>query len=129
MKIRPEVAMAKMTNAEASAAILNPLVIAELKRESPGFDRGALLTAIVEAWGGYDRFARDVATEFETAARGSMVRQRTLEMVVRLIDRETERASSITPPEKMTDEDLRRSLLAALGTATEPIADDADPEP
>lgn len=106
-------AKARVTNGQAAARLLDPKVIEELARETPGFDRGALLTAIIEAWGGYDQFANDVAKEFAHAQRGSMVRQRTLEMVVRLIDRETEKSAQLPPAEQMTEEELMRTLASA----------------
>lgn len=114
---------------EAAERLLGPRVLEELRRESPGIDRGALLHAILDSWGGYGRFAEDVAREFEHAARGSMVRQRILDLVCRMIHQETAAVGEAGAPEKLSDEELRLALRSAAAGLLEGTAADAAPPP
>lgn len=112
--------------------LTSPKVIRELVALVPGFDTGALLSAIMESWGGQEKFASDVYVVFGAAEKGSMVRQRILDMICRLIIINTDRTH--LPVEKMTEDELLTALhqiapkLGALADESSPDAQGRSPE-
>lgn len=80
-----------------------------------GITSEGLLTSLIEAWGGRERFAKDIFAEFQHATPGSMVRQRITEMVSRLtVQVSSQEIARPKAARDMSDEDLlatARSLL------------------
>lgn len=76
-------------------------------------DSEALLTDLIDVWGGTRQLAMDLHAEFTKAAAGGMTRQRILEMIQRLIITNTTHAIGQTQaPSDMTDEELEETALA-----------------
>jgi hypothetical protein len=106
----------KVSLADQTKALLDPRVQAELAESIPGFDRQGFLTSVLDVWGGQDALARDMHEVFAQAPKGSMVRQRILELIVRMIGQHTDSTQAM-PVEDMDDESLRRAILAIAGEA------------
>lgn len=83
-----------------------------------GIDSAGLLNALIDRWGGKDRFASDIQSEFQAARPGSMTRQRILEMISRLTVQVTaQEGARPKPAREMSDADLiasARSLLEKI---------------
>lgn len=76
-------------------------------------DSDALLTDLIDIWGGTRQLAIDVHSEFQKAKPGSMTRQRILEMLQRLIlTNTTQGIGNTVRPSDMTDEELEATALA-----------------
>jgi hypothetical protein len=96
--------------------LLDPAVIRELAKE-PGFDRSALLSGIVQAFGGTGQLAEAIHDDYLASPVGSTARQRFLDMICRLINYETQAAGDARDPSEMSDEELAdamKTLLAAI---------------
>ncbi len=94
-------------------SLLDPYVIRELAASTAGFDRGELLSSLIDQMGGVAMLAKTINLEFAHAPRGSMVRQRILDMVCRLISQHsaTETARAV---EDMDDGELRHAILSLV---------------
>lgn len=95
---------------DAFGQLLNERVIKELTGTIPGFDRAGMLAALFGAWGGVDRFARDLYHEYQAAAPGSMTRQRLMDLVCRLLSQHTEDVK-VRPAEDLDDEELKKAVF------------------
>lgn len=90
-------------------------------------DSEALLTDLIDVWGGTRQLALDLHVEFQSAQKGGMTRQRILEMLQRLIINNTDKqiGSSLAPSD-MTDDELDAVAIAYAkrvtgdGTSTAP---------
>jgi hypothetical protein len=89
-------------------------------------DSEALLSDLIEVWGGTRQLAIDIHSEFQGAGKGGMTRQRILEMIQRLIVTNTTHEIGSAPrPADLTDEELdataesyvKRLLVDATSTA------------
>ena len=90
-----------------------------LRGSKSAVDAGLLLGELMQVWGGPARLARDMYAEFEAAPKGSMVRQRMMEAVQRLVVQATDRdQTKVMRPETMTDEDLEASDGHVIRAAT-----------
>ena len=79
-------------------------------------DSGALLSSLIERWGGTDRLAADIHGEFQGGTKGGMTRQRILEMMTRLIlTNTTHDIGKARVPSDMGDEELESVALKYLG--------------
>jgi hypothetical protein len=79
-------------------------------------DSAALLSDLIDVWGGTKRLALDIHAEFQKAAAGGMTRQRILEMLQRLvITNTTHEITKIRNPGDMDDEELERVAIEYLG--------------
>lgn len=103
----------RATKARELEELLDPRVVRELALAVPGFDREGLLSAIIEAWGGTGALANSIVAEFRAAKPGSMVRQRSVELVCRLVSQHSDVAKPASP-EQLSDEELHRQLAAVL---------------
>jgi hypothetical protein len=73
----------------------------------PGTDSAQLLSDIIEEWGGTKNLARSIKQAFDAADDGSMIRQRFLEMIQRLIiTNTTHDLTKNLDPTEMSDEEL-----------------------
>lgn len=97
----------------AAETLLDPAVIRELAAAVPGFDRAGLLASLIDCWGGQDELATSIVLEFQRAAPGSMVRQRILDMILRLISQHSN-DEAIVAVEDMDDATLRAQILAIV---------------
>ena len=102
-----------MTRRAEMMKLLDPRVVSELARGVPGFDRAGLLSALVEAWGGQDEVAKSIHQEFLVAGRGSMVRQRILDLFCRMLSQHSN-DEHVRPVEDMNEEELRRAIASTL---------------
>ena len=85
-----------------------------LRGSKSAVDAGLLLGELMQVWGGPARLARDMYAEFEAAPKGSMVRQRMMEAVQRLVVQATDRdQTKVIRPETMTDEDLEAMAMSS----------------
>ena len=105
-----------------------------LRGSKSAVDAGLLLDELMQCWGGPARLARDMYGEFESAPKGSMIRQRLLEAIQRLIVQATDRdMGKVQRPEDMTDSDLETlamSYVQRLSTTPAKIGiSHARPEP
>ncbi len=76
-------------------------------------DAGAMLSDLVEVWGGTRQLAVDIHAEYQRAPKGGMTRQRILEMFQRLIMHTSDRdMANVARPADMTDEELDEVALA-----------------
>lgn len=70
-------------------------------------DSEALLSHLIEIWGGTERLAKDIYAEFQKAAPGGMTRQRIIEMLQRLILSNQDRGlGTVVKPSDLSDEEL-----------------------
>jgi hypothetical protein len=72
-----------------------------LAGKKTGVDSSKLLNDLMERWGGTEKFAKDVAFEFDKAMPGSLQRQKILEMVQKLVV--TNSIHAFNPPERPED--------------------------
>ncbi len=111
-----------------------PAAVAKvLAGHKPNTDSGALLASLIERWGGTDRLAADIHSEFQAAAKGGMTRQRIIEMVQRLIINNTNNEiGKGRNPSDMSDEELAAVAMNYLkrmaGNAAAPAGPDPGPE-
>jgi hypothetical protein len=119
---------------QAKMALPKALALALVDRKS-SVDAGTMLGDLIEVWGGPRQLAVDIYSEFQTAGKGGMTRQRILEMFQRLIMHTSDRdLANIARPADMTDEELdaiamgytRRVLVNEDGGAQQP---DSKPAP
>ena len=82
-------------------------------------DSEALLSDLIEVWGGTRQLAIDLHNEFQKAQAGGMTRQRILEMIQRLIlTNTTHEIGKTSKPSDMDDEDLDRVAVHYLKKVT-----------
>jgi hypothetical protein len=92
---------------------LPPGLTRALATRKKSADSEALLTHLIEIWGGTERLAKDIYTEFQKASAGGMTRQRILEMLQRLILTTTDRGlASAVRPSDMSDEELEEMAMS-----------------
>ncbi len=101
------------TRREEIEVLLSPSVIEQLTESIPGFDRAGLLAAIIESFGGQERLGAAIVTEYQHAAPGSMVRQRILDMICRMISQHSNQ-ETVRPVEEMETEELHAAILAMV---------------
>ncbi len=111
----------------AAETLLDPAVIRELSAAVPGFDRAGLLSALMDCWGGMDRLALDIYTEYNAAPKGSMIRQRILQMILASISQHSN-DENVVPVGDLDDVQLRRQILRVLPDLTRMEAQDGDPD-
>lgn len=76
-------------------------------------DSEALLSHLIEIWGGTERLARDIYAEFQKASPGGMTRQRVIEMIQRLILSNQDRGlGNVIKPADLSDEELDSIALS-----------------
>ena len=110
--------MAKKPPAKGQREIPKGLARALADRK-PSADSEALLTEIIEVWGGPRQLALDLHKEFKGAAEGGMTRQRILEMIQRLIVTNTTHEIGVTvKPSDMTDEELEETAMSYVKKVT-----------
>ena len=108
-----------------SADSLSKSVKALLRPEKSGVDSEQLLGDIIAEWGGTANLARDIKEAFLAAPSGSMVRQRFLEMVQRLIITNTlHDISKVSTPSEMTDAELDEVATHYVGKIAGASEDD-----
>ncbi len=91
----------------------------------PGVDSEQLLGDIISEWGGTGNLAKDIKTAFDAAPEGSMIKQRFLEMVQRLIITNTMHDMTQTSePSEMTDEELDEVATHYIGKIADGPEDD-----
>lgn len=87
-------------------------VVRALADRKPSADSEKLLIDLIDVWGGTRQLALDLHKEFQAAGAGSMVRQRILEMIQRLVvTNTTHQIGSPIKPEDLTDGDLEQTAL------------------
>lgn len=87
-----------------------------LAERKPSADSEALLTDLIEVWGGTRQLALDLHTEFQGAAAGGMTRQRILEMIQRLVvTNTTHKIGQTFAPSDMTDGELEALAMKYVG--------------
>lgn len=113
--------MAKTTKKTTGPEIPKGLVRA-LENRKPSADSEALLTDLIDVWGGTRKLALDLHKEFQNAAEGGMTRQRILEMIQRLVVSNTTHnvGSSITPSD-MTEAELDAVAMTYLKRVTSDV--------
>ena len=94
-----------------------PAAVAKvLAGSKPSTDSGALLASLIDRWGGTDRLANDIFSEFDAAPKGGMTRQRIIEMIQRLIINNTNNEiGKSRNPSDMSDEELAQVAMNYLG--------------
>ncbi len=110
----------KRSTAAEMEALLDPRVQAELALTIPGFDRAGLLSSLLEVWGGQDKLAASLYVEFQHASPGSMVRQRILELICRMISQHSDSEPPIAV-DQLDDEGLRQAILRFAGPLAEKV--------
>ena len=96
---------------EQIESLLSPAVISQLAASIPGFDRAGLLASIIESFGGQERLGAAIVTEYQHAATGSMVRQRILDMICRMISQHSN-AELVRPVEEMSTDEIHAAILS-----------------
>jgi hypothetical protein len=82
-------------------------------------DSGALLASLIERWGGTERLAADIYSEFDAAPKGGMTRQRIIEMIQRLIiTNTTHEIGKARNPSDMSDDELAATAMNYLRRMT-----------
>jgi len=83
-----------------------------LTGRKPSADSEALLTDLIEIWGGTRRLAADLYAEYQAGKPGSMNRQKILDMIQRLIVNNTNHqiGTSLVPSD-MTSDELETAAL------------------
>jgi hypothetical protein len=90
-----------------------------LAQRKASVDSEALLTDLIDVWGGSRQLSIDLRKEFNAAAPGTMVRQRIMEMLHRLIIVNTTHQIGTThAPSDMTDEELEETALSYMRKVT-----------
>lgn len=94
-------------------------VKAALQERPRGIDSSELLAAIARQWGGADKLAADMRTEYVNAETGSLARQKFLAMIQSLIVQNSEREqANIRRPSDMTTEEIYACASAMLAKLT-----------
>ncbi len=100
--------MAKANTKESQVAGL-------LKNPATAVDSGQLLKDILERWGGTEKFARDVIGEFQGAKQNSLVRQKLMEMITKLVVTNTVHQITRTErPEDLETDEIEERLQALI---------------
>jgi hypothetical protein len=99
-------------------APLNPREIRELVKEE-SFDRSALLAALIRCWGGVGNLASDIYEDYRDSAKGTMARQRFLDLVARLISAETASMGPQRSVEDMGDEEIADGIRGLMERAND----------
>ncbi len=102
--------MPQMSRKEEIETLLDPRVINQLVESMPGFDRAGLLAAIIESFGGQEKFGAAIVTEYHHAAPGTMVRQRILDMICRLLSQHSNVVQQ-KPVEEMDTDEIHQAIL------------------
>jgi hypothetical protein len=102
-----------MTRKQEIDRLLSQDVMNQLAESIPGFDRAGLLAAIIESFGGQEELGRAIVTEYQHATRGSMVRQRILDMICRMISQHSN-AEQVRPVEEMETAELHAAILGMV---------------
>ncbi len=94
---------------------LDTAVVRKAIAAKPSIDSASLLNDLIDVWGGTRQFASDLYTEFRGAQKGSVVRQRILEMLQRLVivNTQTELSRS-SNPEDLDEADLDKMISRYL---------------
>jgi len=80
-----------------------------------GIDTAVLLNDLIDCFGGPQRLAAAMHSEFVNAKPGSMVRTRTLEMIARLVSANTQyELTQLKKPSDMNDADLEDEIVRLL---------------
>lgn len=117
--------MAKTKKTDDASKIPKGLQRALAERKASA-DSEALLTDLIDVWGGTRQLALDLHNEFQKAPVGGMTRQRILEMIQRLIvTNTTHQIGQTLAPSDMTDEELEATALKYVRK----VAPDAAPAP
>jgi len=94
-----------------------------LAERKPSADSEALLTDLIEVWGGTRKLALDLHAEFQHAAAGGMTRQRILEMIQRLIlTNTTHQIGSVMAPSDMSEAELEAVALKYMKQVTSDVS-------
>lgn len=110
--------MAKKTQEPQQREIPKGLLRALAERK-PSADSEALLTDIIEVWGGTRQIAIDLHKEFQKAPPGGMTRQRIIECIQRLIlTNTTHEIGKFSKPDDMTDEELEAVAMGYVARVT-----------
>ncbi len=123
--------MPRPSRKEEIESLMSPGVMRQLAESVPGFDRHGLLQAIIESFGGQDMLGAAIVTEYRHAGKGSMVRQRILDMICRMISQHSN-AEQLRPVEEMETDELHAAILAMVpdlervGVAPSPPAPEAE---
>ncbi len=103
-----------------------------IKFSEQSADSNELLSEILKVWGGPEKLAVDIKRAFDAAPDGSMIRQRYMEMIQRLVINNTkEEISNDIDPSEMSDEDLfeaANQLMLRIRDEGEEIDVDGEPE-
>ncbi len=110
MATKPKV---KPTRSQEAEILLRPEVIGQLAESIPGFDRAGLLASIIESFGGQDKLGAVIVTEFTHAPIGSLVRQRILDMVCRMLSQHSN-AEALRPVEEMSTDEIHAAILSMV---------------
>jgi hypothetical protein len=90
-------------------------VAAQLKDTYRAVDSGQLLKDLMDRWGGTERFARDLVGEYREAKQGSLVRQKVLEMVQKLVVTNTvHQINQAERPEDLDTADIDARLQSLI---------------
>ena len=101
------------------AKALPPGMTRALADRKASADSEALLSDLIEVWGGTRQLAIDIHAEFQSAGKGGMTRQRILEMFQRLIiTNTTHEIGQTTRPSDLSDEDLEAVALQYANRVT-----------
>lgn len=87
------------------------VVAKALAKNSQAIDSGQLLNALIQQWGGPQRFAQDIFAEYQNAGPGTLARQRILEMLTRLTVQVT--SQEVAKPRQVSDMTIDELLSAA----------------
>ncbi len=100
-----------------------------LKDTSRPVDSGQLLNDLMERWGGTATFARDVMGEFQGAKQNSLVRQKILEMIQKLVVTNTvHQVTRIERPEDLDTEEIDAKLQELISRVVGHVEAHDDPQ-
>ncbi len=103
---------------------------AALSDRKGGIDSEQLLNALIDRWGGAERFANDIYQEFQKAPPGGMTRQRILEMMTRLtVTNTTHEIGRVIRPADMSDDELEALAMGYLARVAGAPKSGPDPGP
>lgn len=81
-----------------------------------GVDSEELLREVLDEWGGAKALAQDMKASHDSAPPGSMIRQRYMEMIQRLIINNTkEDIASVIEPSELSDDELFQLARTLVG--------------
>lgn len=82
-----------------------------LKDTEHAVDSGQLLKDLMARWGGTATFARDVIGEFQGAKKNSLVRQKLMEMITKLVVTNTvHQITKVERPEDLETDEIEERL-------------------